>query len=37
MKHYEHVSELFAWAVVPGLFVLGTGFWLEQTRYRRLP
>jgi Ca-activated chloride channel family protein len=37
VKHYEHVSELFAWAVVPGLFVLGTGFWLEQTRYRRLP
>jgi Ca-activated chloride channel homolog len=37
VKHYEHVSELFAWAVVPGLFVLGTGFWLEQTRFRRLP
>ena len=37
VKHYEHVSELFAWAVLPGLFVLGTGFWLEQTRYRRLP
>jgi Ca-activated chloride channel family protein len=37
VKHYEHVSELFAWAVLPGLFVLGTGFWMEQTRYRRLP
>jgi len=37
VKHYEHVSELFAWAVVPGLFVLGAGFFLEQTRYRRLP
>jgi Ca-activated chloride channel family protein len=37
VKHYEHVSELFAWAVVPGLFVLGAGFWLEQTRFRRLP
>jgi Ca-activated chloride channel homolog len=37
VKHFEHVSELFAWALVPGLFVLGAGFWLEQTRYRRLP
>ena len=37
VKKYEHVSELFAWAVIPGLFVLGTGFWLEQTRFRRLP
>ncbi len=37
VKHYEHVSELFAWALVPGLLVLGTGFVLEQTRFRRLP
>jgi Ca-activated chloride channel family protein len=37
IKKYEHVSELFAWAVIPGLMVLGTGFWLEQTRFRRLP
>jgi Ca-activated chloride channel family protein len=37
IKRYEHVTELFAWAVVPGLLVLGTGFWLEQTRFRRLP
>ncbi len=37
VKKYEHASELFAWAVVPGLLVLGTGFWLEQTRFRRLP
>ena len=37
VKKYEHVSELFAWAVVPGLLVLGTSFWLEQTRFRRLP
>ena len=37
VKHYENVSELFAWAVLPGLLVLGTGFWMEQTRYRRLP
>jgi Ca-activated chloride channel family protein len=37
VRKYEHVSELFAWALVPGLFVLGTSFWLEQTRFRRLP
>lgn len=37
VKKYEHVSELFAWALVPGLLVLGTSFWLEQTRFRRLP
>jgi Ca-activated chloride channel family protein len=37
VKHYEHVSELFTWALLPGLFVLGTSFLLEQTRFRRLP
>lgn len=37
VKHFEHVTELFAWAVVPGLLVLGSGWWLEQTRFRRLP
>ena len=37
VKKYEHVTELFAWAVVPGLLVLGSTFWLEQTRFRRLP
>ena len=37
VKKYEHVSELFAWALVPGLLVLGASFWLEQTRFRRLP
>jgi hypothetical protein len=37
VKKYEHVSELFTWALVPGLLVLGTGLLLEQTRFRRLP
>ncbi len=34
---YEHVKDLFAWAVVPAfaLLMLGTG--LEHTRFRRLP
>jgi Ca-activated chloride channel family protein len=37
VKKYEHVSELFAWVLLPGLLVLGTGLVLEQTRFRRLP
>ncbi len=37
VKRYEHVSELFTWALLPGLLVLGTSFILEQTRFRRLP
>ncbi len=37
VKRYEHVTELFNWALIPGLFVLGTTFLLEQTRFRRLP
>ena len=37
IKKFEHRSELFEWALLPGLFVLGAGLGLEQTRYRRLP
>ncbi len=37
LKRYQHVNELFAWAVVPGLVVLALGFAMEHTRYRRLP
>jgi Ca-activated chloride channel family protein len=34
---YEHYQELFAWALIPALAVLGLTVGLEQTRYRRLP
>ena len=37
VKRYENVSELYSWAVIPGLFVLGMTVVLEQTRFRRLP
>jgi Ca-activated chloride channel family protein len=37
VNHYQHVSELFAYALLPGLLVLGMSFWREQTRFRRLP
>jgi Ca-activated chloride channel family protein len=30
-------QELFAWAVLPGLALLGVGFGLDNTRWRRLP
>lgn len=37
IKKYEHFQELFAWAVLPALAVLGLWVALGQTRYRRLP
>ena len=37
LKKFEHHTELFAWAVVPALAVLGIGVGLGHTRFRRLP
>jgi Ca-activated chloride channel homolog len=37
LKKFEHHTELFAWAVVPVLAVLGMGIGLGHTRFRRLP
>ncbi len=37
MKKFEGQRELFAFAVLPALAFLGTGFMLDQTRFRRLP
>jgi len=37
LKRYQNQSELFAWAVVPALGLLGTGLALNHTRFRRLP
>jgi Ca-activated chloride channel family protein len=34
---FERYRELFAWALIPALGVLGLAVGLEQTRYRRLP
>ena len=36
-KQFEHYRELFAWAAIPGLAVLGLSLGLEQTRFRQLP
>ncbi len=37
IKRFERHSELFPWAVLPALALLGTAFGLDHTRFRRLP
>ena len=37
IRKFERYQELFAWALIPALAVLGLAVGLEQTRYRRLP
>ena len=37
LKKYEDVDELFLWALIPGLLLLGTERLLGETRLRRLP
>jgi Ca-activated chloride channel family protein len=37
LTKYETQGDLFPWAVVPALGLLGIGVGLSQTRYRRLP
>ncbi len=37
LNRYENQSELFSWAVLPALGLLGTGLALNHTRFRRLP
>jgi len=37
VKKFEKYRELFAFAVVPSLLLLGLSLGLEQTRFRRLP
>lgn len=37
VRKFERSQELFAWALLPALGILGFGVGLEQTRYRRLP
>jgi Ca-activated chloride channel family protein len=37
LKKFEHHTELFTWAVMPALAVLGIGIGLGHTRFRRLP
>jgi Ca-activated chloride channel family protein len=37
LKKFESQRELFAWAVLPALCLIGTIIGLQQTRFRRLP
>lgn len=34
---FEHYEELYRWALFPAIALLGLGFGLEHTRFRRLP
>jgi Ca-activated chloride channel family protein len=37
VQKFEHVEELYRWALLPSLGLLGLGVLLQQTRFRRLP
>ena len=37
VQRFEHVEELYRWALFPALGLLGLGLLLQQTRFRRLP
>jgi len=37
IQKFEHYDELYSWALIPALAILGFVFLLQQTRYRRLP
>ncbi len=34
---FEYRRELYAWALIPALGILGLGLGLQHTRFRRLP
>jgi Ca-activated chloride channel family protein len=36
-QRFEHSQELFGWALFPAIALLGLGFGLDNTRFRRLP
>jgi Ca-activated chloride channel family protein len=36
-ERFEHHQELYEWALFPAIALLGLGFGLEHTRFRRLP
>ena len=37
VQKYERTEELYRWALIPSLAILGLSFTLQQTRLRRLP
>ena len=37
VQRFEHTEELYSWALIPALGILGLSLLLQQTRLRRLP
>jgi Ca-activated chloride channel family protein len=37
VQKFEHVDELYSWALVPAAAIFGFGMLLQHTRFRRLP
>jgi Ca-activated chloride channel family protein len=37
VKKFEHREELYSWALMPAVAILGFGLLLQHTRFRRLP
>jgi len=37
VQKFEHTEELYSWALIPALAILGLSLLLQQTRLRRLP
>lgn len=37
VQKFEHVEELYSWALIPSVAILGFGLLLQHTRFRRLP
>jgi Ca-activated chloride channel homolog len=37
VQKFEHTDELYSWALIPSVAILGLGVALQHTRFRRLP
>jgi Ca-activated chloride channel family protein len=37
VQKFEHVEELYSWALIPSVSIMGFGLLLQHTRFRRLP
>jgi Ca-activated chloride channel homolog len=37
VQKFEHYDELYSWALIPAVGILGLGLLLQHTRFRRLP
>jgi Ca-activated chloride channel homolog len=37
VQKFEHTDELYSWALIPSVSILGFGLLLQHTRFRRLP